>query len=262
MSGTSPTPDPAPPHTSATEDRTRPAILLDDVTVRYGSRHAIDGVSVEVPAGQRLALLGSSGSGKTTLLSVLAGAVRPTSGQVRVLGVAPADVTGRAARAHGRRVGQVTQSLDLPGSLSVIHNVNAGLLGRWSTVRALASLVRPIGRTEVEAALDQVGLGDRAGSPTGLLSGGERQRVAVARVLRQSPEVVLADEPTSSVDPALADQVFEALLGLPATQVFSAHDPALARRHVDRLIGLRAGRIVFDATPADLSDDDVAELYR
>lgn len=262
MSGADPTRDSAPSHTSATDDRSRSAVRLDDVTVRYGARHALDGVSVEVPIGQRLALLGSSGSGKTTLLSVLAGSVRPSSGQVRVLGVAPTEVTGRAARAHGRRVGQVTQSLDLPGSLSVIHNVNAGLLGRWSTVRALASLVRPIGRGEVEAALDQVGLGDRAGSPTGSLSGGERQRVAVARVLRQSPEVVLADEPTSSVDPALADQVIAALLSLPATVVLSAHDPALARRHVDRLIGLRAGRVVFDGGPAEVSDDDVAELYR
>lgn len=232
------------------------------MTVRYGSRHALDGVSVEVPAGQRLALLGSSGSGKTTLLSVLAGAVRPTSGQVHVLGVIPTEVSGRAARAHGRRVGQVTQSLDLPGSLSVIHNVNAGLLGRWSTVRALTSLVRPIGRNEVVAALDRVGLGDRAGSPTGSLSGGERQRVAVARVLRQSPEVVLADEPTSSVDPALADQVIAALLTVPATIILSAHDPALARRHVDRLIGLRAGRIVFDGPPDQITDDNMAELYR
>ena len=212
-----------------------------------------------------MALVGSSGAGKTTLLATLAGLVTPTEGRVTVLGTDLGRDLGRGSdrRQHRRRVGFVGQQLDLVLPLRVIHNVNAGRLGWWSTATALWSLVAPRQREEVAAILDQVGLADRLLSRTDELSGGERQRVAVARVLRQQPELVLGDEPTSSVDPRRADEVMALLVGNPvATTVVSVHDPELARRHATRLIGLRAGRVAFDDRPDAIGEAQLVELYR
>ncbi len=226
---------------------------------------ALDEVSLTVESGERVALLGSSGSGKTSLLDVLGGRIAPTQGSVRVLGAEPfAALRSRSRRrAFGRQVGTVRQHGDLVLSLRVIHNVNAGLLGSWSTWAAAWSLVRPSGRATVHEVLSRVAMADRIDAITGDLSGGERQRVSVARVLRQAPTLVLADEPTSSVDPTLADTVLGALAdsGTDRTVVVSVHDPELARRHATRLIGLRAGHIVFDAPPATVSADMLHELY-
>ena len=226
-------------------------------------------MSLRVPVGERVALVGPSGAGKTTLLALMAGLVPPTDGSVAVFGAALSDVSGRALRRHRARVGLVGQHLDLALALRVVHNVNAGRLGRWSTPAALGSLLRPAGRGEVVEVLDAVGLGDRVEARTGDLSGGERQRVAVARVLRQRPDLLLADEPTSSVDPAISDRVMGLLAspgavgvdGTPRTVVVSAHDPQLARRHVDRLIGLLAGRVVFDRPANEVTDDELTALY-
>jgi phosphonate transport system ATP-binding protein len=242
-------------------------IDLDAVTVRYGDKTALDGVDLEVGPGERVALVGPSGAGKTTLLSVLWGTVEPTTGRAEVLGFDLESRPGRRRlRAHRRRIGTISQQLDLALPLRVVHNVNAGQLGRWSTPAAVWSLVRPRGRHEVAEVLGRVGLEDRLSSPTGALSGGERQRVAVARVLHQGPELVLADEPTSSVDPRLSDQVMGLLCApngsAPWTTVVSMHDPELARRHATRLVGLRAGRVVFDAGPDEVSAAALADLYR
>ncbi len=234
-----------------------------DVSVQYGDITALQDLTINVGPGERVALVGSSGAGKSTLLDVLAGLVQPTAGSVEVLGTDLAGLQGRRARAHRSKVGVVRQSLDIPLGLQVVHNVNAAMLGQWSTPAALWSLVRPAGLAQAEAALDQVGLGGRVRARTEDLSGGERQRVAVARVLRQQPQVVLADEPTSSVDPHLADDVFGLLCSpaAPWTAIVSAHDPDLARRHATRIIGLRNGCVAFDASPSDLTSSQLDDLY-
>lgn len=241
------------------------AVRLEGVTVRYGETAALDAVDLVVAPGERVALIGSSGAGKTTLLDVVRGVVTPDDGTVSVLGEELSRLRGGALRGLRRRVGTVGQDHDMAPSLRVIHNVNAGRLGSWSTAGALWSLIVPTGRGDAVAALDAVGLGHRADSRTDDLSGGERQRVAVARVLRQQPELVLADEPTSSVDPALADLVMGLLCAEASTPrwtlLVTLHDPELARRHVDRLVGLSDGQVVLDAPAADVSDDDLSALY-
>lgn len=243
------------------EHTPEPIVVLDTVTVRHGTVTALEAVDLRIGPGERLALVGQSGAGKSTLLSLLGGLVGPTEGRVRVLGT---DLgRGRPRRAHRARIGIVSQQLHLPGALRVIHNVNAGRLGRRSTAAALWSLVRPDGVDEARAVLAEVGLGDVTQARTGTLSGGEQQRVAVARVLRQRPDLVLADEPVSAVDPRLSDDVAAVLCApaAPWTTVISLHDPDLARRHATRMVGLREGRVVFDRPPASVGDDDLRALY-
>lgn len=237
---------------------------LSNVSVSFGSVTALVDVNLSIGVDERVILVGQSGSGKTTLLNLLSGLVTPSTGSVSVFGQRLDTLTGRALRRHRSLVGVVGQQLDLALPLRVVHNVNAGLLGRWSTAAAVASLIRPAGSDSVLEVLDKVGLADRYDARTADLSGGERQRVAVARILRQGPKLVLADEPTSSVDPRLADDVMS-LLSPPSsggwTSIVSVHDPQLGQRHGDRVVGLRAGRVMFDL-PADQVDEGaLAELY-
>jgi phosphonate transport system ATP-binding protein len=222
-------------------------------------------VDLTVTAGERVAVVGASGAGKSTLLGVLNGSVPPTAGSVRVLGTDPAALRGGALRRLRARTGTVHQHLELIGPLRVVHNVNAGRLAGWSPARAVWSLVRPQGTEEVRRALERVGLGDRLYERTERLSGGQRQRVALARLLVQRPELVLADEPASALDPALADQALE-LLGELAVESGGAlltclHDPALALRHCDRVVGLVDGRVALDAPAAALSLTELERFY-
>lgn len=217
-----------------------------------------------VGAGERVAVVGASGAGKSTLLAVVNGTVPPSAGSVEVLGRDPSRLGGRALRRLRARVGTVHQHLELAGPLRVLHNVNAGRLGSWPAARAAWSLLRPQGVPEVVSALERVGLADRVFDRTDTLSGGQRQRVAVARLLVQDPDLVLADEPASALDPVLADEVLELLAG-PASRggalLAALHDPALALRHCDRVVGLAAGRMVLDAPAAALTVRDLAAFY-
>ncbi|RBY94771.1 phosphonate ABC transporter ATP-binding protein [Blastococcus sp. TBT05-19] len=238
---------------------------LTGVEVRYPGTTALAGVDLAVTAGERVAVVGASGAGKSTLLGVLDGTVAPTAGTVEVHGSDPTTLRGRELRRLRARTGTVRQQLDLPGPLRVVHNVNAGRLGSWSAARAAWSLLRPQGAAEVLAALDRVGLADRLHERTDRLSGGQRQRVAVARLLLQRPELVLADEPASALDPALADVVLTLLGALAAEQggalVAALHDPALALRHCDRVVGLEHGRVVMDAPAASLTVTSLEGFY-
>lgn len=247
------------------------AIRLTAVSVDFAgtsgsaSVSALVDLDLTVRAGERVALLGASGAGKSTLLDVIAGLVQPTSGSVEVLDTRIAELGERALRRHRARVGVVRQHHGLPASFRVIHNVNGGRLGSWSTPRALASLIKPHGRGDVDRALSAVGLDGLADRRTGDLSGGQQQRVAVARSVLQRPALLLADEPVSAVDPKLSNDVLTLVCDRSATErttVVSLHDPGLARQHVDRVIGLRLGRMVFDVDPHDLSNELLDALYR
>lgn len=246
------------------------AVRLESVTVDYSaggrasSVRALDSVDLIVGVGERVALLGESGAGKSTLLDVVAGLTAPTSGSVEVLGHRIGELRDRRLRRHRSEVGVVRQQPGLPESLRVVHNVNAGRLGSWSTWQALSSLVRPRDRAAVDRALSQVDLAGLADRQTGDLSGGQQQRVAVARALIEPRRLLLADEPVSAVDPKLSDDVLRLICGAdgdPAVLV-SLHDPALARDHVDRVVGVREGRVVFDLAVTDVSDRRLDELYR
>ncbi len=212
-----------------------------------------------------MAVVGPSGAGKSTLLAVANGSLLPTDGAVQVLGISPGQLRGRALRTLRARVGTVHQQLELVDQLRVVHNVNAGRLAGWPAWRAAWSLARPQGLPEVLEALTRVGLADRVFDRTDRLSGGQQQRVAVARLLVQRPELVLADEPASALDPVLADRVLGLLAGLATDRggalVASLHDPALALRHCTRVVGLVAGEVVLDAPTGRLTVGDLADFY-
>ena len=248
-----------------------PAFELRGVTVVVGGHAALDGVDLTVGRGERVALLGASGAGKSTLLRLLAGAVSPTIGEVRVLGQSLESLPGPVRRRVLSRVASLTQDLALIDQVRVLHNVNAGRLGAWSVGRALRGLVTTRADEVACAALDEVGLGWAVHARVEQLSGGERQRVALARLLVQDADVVVADEPVSSLDPTTSARVLGLLCGAAdqpfgragraGTAVVSLHQPEMARDHFTRVVGLRDGRVVLDIGAPDLRLADLNELY-
>lgn len=205
--------------------------------------HVIDDVSLEVGAAESVAILGRSGSGKSTLLGLLGLIDSLDSGSYRVAGreaVRMAD--GELARVRARMFGFVYQRFCLMSRLTALRNVEAPLLYR--------SGVRPGNRRKAMAVLEHVGLADRAGHRPGQLSGGEQQRVAIARALVHEPRVILADEPTGSLDVATGAEVLDLLLGLVreggASLVVVTHDPLIAGR-LDRVMHMHEGRLWEDA---------------
>ena len=239
------------------------AVELDGVRKRYDALVAVDGVSLAVPQGQAVALVGPSGAGKTTLLRLMAGSLAPDDGVVRLHG---RDIAGLApGRELARLVGIVAQQYDLVPNLSALQNVLAGRLGSWSLWRSLLSLVAPRDKPLAMRALDRVGVVERAYQRAGQLSGGEQQRVAIARMLVQDPALVLTDEPVASLDPARADDVLRLLVGIARengkTLVASMHAVELARGHFDRLVGVRDGAVRFDAAAAAVTPEMLSGLY-
>ncbi|WP_248580822.1 ATP-binding cassette domain-containing protein [Nocardioides sp. InS609-2] len=240
-----------------------PVVWLRRAGRRFGSVEALVDIDLTVTAGERVALLGASGAGKSTLLSLLNGSLTATAGTVEVLGVDLSGLPPARLRRVQRRIGTVSQRLDLIEQVRVLHNVNAGRLGHWSTARALAALAWPRADDVALDALDRVGLSWAVHERTELLSGGERQRVAIARLLVQAPDLVVADEPVSSLDPTRAARILDLLsaAGSRPTVVVSLHQPDLARRHCTRAIGLKHGRVVFDLPSGDLHDRVLDDLY-
>jgi putative ABC transport system ATP-binding protein len=198
----------------------------------------LKGVSLEVAAGEVVALEGPSGSGKTTLLSILGCILTPTSGEVRVAGrVASTDETARRD-IRRRSIGFVFQQYNLFPALSALENVEYAL--NVKGVRGPAAAV------EARRVLERVGLGDRMGFLPRDLSGGQKQRVAIARALAGSPPVLLADEPTANLDTAVGTQVLELFRDLARGEgrglVIVTHDPKV-RQVADRVVGIRDGQL-------------------
>jgi phosphonate transport system ATP-binding protein len=242
------------------------AIETLDLVKRFpdGTR-ALDGVSLSIPRGQTVVLLGPSGAGKTTLLRCLNRLTEPTSGQIRVLGTDLTALRGAALRAVRRRIAMVFQQFHLIPTLSALDNVLVGRVGRISDLRVLLRRFAPEDRTRALALLDEVGLAGKALVRASDLSGGQQQRVALARALAQDPDVLLCDEPAASLDPRLARQVLESLRAAARerslTLVINLHSVEQARAIAERVVALRAGRVVLDVAPDRLEEQAVAQLY-
>lgn len=231
----------------------------------WGARKALENLSLTIPSGQCVALVGPSGSGKTTLLRLLAGALVASEGVVRAEGMDLHQLGHRALQRYRAKCGIVPQSQALVRQLSVHHNVLAGLLAEWPWYRVAGSLLMRSAACRVRDVLDQVGIGDRQWEPVSVLSGGQQQRVAVARALIRDPLVILADEPTASLDPTTALDISELVVGQArrrgATLVFSTHHLDHVIEHVDRVIGLREGEVVLDKSVHDFDPGALDSLY-
>jgi phosphonate transport system ATP-binding protein len=225
----------------------------------------LDRVSLAVGSGEQVAVIGPSGAGKTTLFRILNLTLRPTAGSVTVAGVDVAGLSDEQLRRQRRRIDTIYQQQNLVGRLRVIHNVLAGHLGEWSTTRALLSFFRPQEPESAARALAQVGIPEKLYARTDELSGGQQQRVAIARVLVQDPDIILADEPVSSVDPSLALTIVSLLRDLAhesrKTLLVNLHSVDLALGHFPRIVGIRDGRLHFDLAPEKVTEDLLHGLY-
>ena len=233
--------------------------VFDDGTV------AVDGISLAIGRGEHVAFIGPSGAGKTTLFRLLNLTLRPTSGIIRLDGLDVTSLSDAQLRAARRRIGTIYQQHNLVGRLRVVHNVLAGNLGRWSTMTAVASLVSPRDVEGAHRALAQVGMPEKLYARTDGLSGGQQQRVAIARVLVQDPDVILADEPVSSVDPSLAVSIVALLRDLSGesrkTLVMNLHSVDLALAYFPRIVGIQEGQVLFDLAPDKVGAELLSTLY-
>lgn len=222
-----------------------PVLGLESVSLRYGAILALNDVSLSAESGEILCLLGPSGSGKSTLLRLVAGVERPTAGRIRLDGSEVAGPRG-FLEPERRRVGMVFQDYALFPHITISANVAFGLKG----------LGRSGARTAAGDMLERVGLSRYADSYPHMLSGGERQRVALARALAPKPRVLLMDEPFSSLDGSLREQVrrdtLNLLRELGTTTLLVTHDPDEAMRVADRIALLHNGCLVQCARPRDL----------
>lgn len=242
-----------------------PIFELKQITQKFGLFSALENIDLKIYPGERVALIGSSGAGKSTLLSLLNGTLCPTQGEVWALGRNLGQLSPHRLRQVQQQIGTVYQQFHLIDSLQVIHNVNAGHLGRWSFWKAALSLVYPLEMETAINALKQVGIPEKLYERTDRLSGGQQQRVALARVLVQNPIAILADEPISNLDRQLSQEIMNLLREIceknGKTLIISLHSIELAKSHCDRLIGLRQGKIIFDTATREISEEAIADLY-
>jgi phosphonate transport system ATP-binding protein len=230
-----------------------------------GAHRALECVTLSVARGERVAIIGQSGAGKTSLLRVAGTALRPSEGSMRIGECDPWTLSRRELRHLRTRIGTVHQAPPLPPRQRVVTAVLAGRLGEWGFWKGLGSLVYPADIAGARAALTRTDLADRVFDRCDRLSGGQLQRVGVARVLYQRPDLILADEPVSALDPQLADQTVGELASdaqaRGATLIASLHAVDLALHWFPRIVGLRAGEVAFDLPPVRVTDAMLRDLY-
>jgi len=230
-----------------------------------GGSRALDGVDLDIAPGEFVALIGPSGAGKSTLLRCLNGLVIPTAGLVRIGDEAVTGAAPETLRRVRARIGFVFQQFNLQRRLTVLENALLGGLARASRWRPLVGWFTAAEISRAHAILARVGLDGLADRRVDTLSGGQQQRVAIARALLQEPAVILADEPMSSLDPALAHTVMEFLRRINQedgiTVVASLHVLELAQAYGRRVIGLSRGRVVHDGPPESLDPAATARIF-
>jgi phosphonate transport system ATP-binding protein len=236
---------------------------LKEISKIYERKIALSSLSLNIKKGEIVALIGPSGAGKTTLLNTLATVIKPEEGKLIIDG-APAEQY-KTSKELAKKIGIIRQQFDLVGQLPVVHNVLAGRLSDWGLFKSLISLIFPQDKELAIKALERVGLLDKIYEKTSKLSGGEQQRVALARLLVQRPEVILADEPVSSLDPARSEDILFMLTKLAReegqTLVASLHTVEYARKYFSRIIALREGKLYFDLPVEKITGDILEQLY-
>jgi len=226
---------------------------------------ALDGVDLDVAPGEFVMVIGQSGAGKTTLLRCLNRLVEPTAGEVLLNGSRVTGASPESLRTVRRQIGVIFQQFNLVKRANVLENVLAGRLGHVPAFSSLVGRFPPEDRELASACLRLVGLEKFASRRADTLSGGEQQRVAIARALAQEPKVILADEPTASLDPMLTESIMGILQRINVerrlTLVVSQHMLETALTYGTRIVGLRQGRVAFDGPPGAMSPKVVEDIY-
>lgn len=240
-----------------------------DVSKTFGARKALNGVSVEVAAGEMVALIGPSGSGKSTLLRSITGlqTIDGGKGVIEVFGqtVQKNGRTTGAVRAARQKLGMIFQQFNLVGRLSLFSNVMLGALGRIPEWKGFLGLWPAADKRKAMEALHRVGVSDYAAQRANTLSGGQQQRGAIARALVQGAQAILADEPVASLDPVSARKVMELLVELNQRDglgvIVTLHQVDYAIRYCERVIALKAGQVVYDGPSTGLDTKQLIDIY-
>jgi len=245
--------------------------MAEALTIRRLSKAYVAGkpvlhdIDVEVAAQGITAIIGPSDTGKSTLIRCINRLVEPTSGEILFAGRDLAPLSGVALRHARRQIGMVFQEYNLVERLTVMENLLSGRLGYVTPWRAWRRKFPPEDIARAQSLLDTVGLAGFANRRADALSGGQRQRVGIARAVMQQPRLMLADEPTSSLDPKTSVEIMQLLADIARSHripvLINMHDVGLARRFADRILGMAGGRIVFDGPPNQLSDTILKQIY-
>ncbi len=241
-------------------------LKIENLTKIYDNGFkALDNVSLEIPDGQFVAIIGLSGSGKSTLLRCINRLIDPTEGRILWKGVDVTAANDEELRLIRRRIGMIFQQFNLVKRSKVITNVLSGRLGYTNTLSSLFNYFSTQDKQDALANLRRVGIENQAYKRASALSGGQQQRVGIARALMQNPELMLADEPVASLDPATSHSVMKYLELLNQedgiTVLCSLHFLSLARTYADRVIALKDGILQFDGLPQDIDNDRFREIY-
>lgn len=225
----------------------------------------LKGIDLTIKGEGITAIIGPSGTGKSTLIRCINRLVEPTAGEILFQGMDLAKLKGAELRLARRRIGMVFQEFNLVERLTVMENVLTGRLGYMSAFKAWLRKFSPEDIEEAFNLLDAVGLASFANQRADALSGGQRQRVGIARAVMQHPEILLADEPTSSLDPKTSVEIMELMADLAGKRnipvIVNIHNVELAKRFCQRMIGMTEGRVVFDGTPEQLTDVQLKSIY-
>lgn len=242
-----------------------PVLSLLNISKSYGANQAIRNVTLQVRAGEFVVLLGPSGSGKSTIFKCISQLAPPNTGEVRLNGSLLNGLRGKALRLERRKIGLIFQQFNLISRLSALQNVLLGRLGRMTAWRANLGLFSHSDKQLAMRALDQVGMLDKTYQRADTLSGGQQQRVAIARVVAQESDLILADEPVASLDPETSRQVLANLRRLASENemaiLCSLHQVDLAMEFADRIVAIKNGEVVFDTKANELSLAELNSIY-
>jgi phosphonate transport system ATP-binding protein len=241
-------------------------IRFENASVVYpGGVHALKNLTLEIPDGQMMVIVGLSGAGKSTMIRAINGLVRLTEGDISIDGVSVTNASGRELREIRSRIGMIFQTFNLVKRTTVLNNVLMGRFHATSSARSLIGWYKPADVEIAMQALERVDIVEKAYVRASNLSGGQQQRVGIARALAQEPKILLADEPVASLDPPTSHVVMRDLqrinreLGI--TTIVNLHFLDLAKRYGERIIGLRAGELVYDGTGEQADENVFRDIY-
>ncbi len=238
---------------------------LDKVSKYFGDTKVIDDISFVINSGEKVAVIGPSGAGKTTLFRLMSAIIHPNDGKIEVFGHDSAKLNSKTLKKIRRNIGVLYQNDNLIPQLRVVHNVLMGKLGVWNIFKSILSLLWPQDIQLAKKALNKVELEHKLWAMPSELSGGQQQRVALARLLVQEPQVMLADEPVSQLDIRLGREIIEILSNIASTLnntlIVNLHTLELLHGHFDRVIALKNGKVFWQGKPEEITQDILFELY-